>query len=100
MRNLDGAAADEFADHRVAGDEIMRRHLFLREAGHGFQQGFDAVVSDARVQKTGVGRKVLRQRQQPRPRKNGLSAGRSKGNPPLTTWSHNPASGMMLKSSP
>ena len=59
MRNLDGAATDEFADDGVAGNQFERLHLLAREAGDGFEKCLDAVVADARVEKTGVGREVF-----------------------------------------
>jgi hypothetical protein len=94
MRNLDGAAADEFADDGVAGDETGVGHLRGREALDRFQQLLDPLIADAGVEEAGVGLKILRLGQQPfGPQKNGLSAGRSKGNPPLTTWSARPIRG-------
>jgi hypothetical protein len=36
VRNLNRAAADEFANDGVAGDEIEIGDLFFREAFHGF----------------------------------------------------------------
>ena len=38
MRNLDGAAADEFADHRIAGDDVVGSDLFPAQALDRFQQ--------------------------------------------------------------
>src|ERR1022692_783005 len=65
VRNLDRAAADEFAHDRVAGNDVVTRGLGSAQAFDAFEQGLHALVADARVQKTGVRSEILRSRQQP-----------------------------------
>ena len=60
MRNLDGAAADEFADHRIAGDDVAASDLLPAEALDRIQQMLHPVITDAGVQEAGVGLKILR----------------------------------------
>ena len=53
----DGAATDEFANHRVARNKTRVRHLFRRKAHHRFQQRLHPLITDARIQKTDIVRK-------------------------------------------
>ena len=82
MRNFDRAAADEFADHSIARDDIRVLDLRLLESGSRFQQTLHTFVTDAGVEKAGVGVEVRRALAAVpyRRRKMGWSAGRSKGN--------------------
>ena len=59
MRNLNGAAADEFADHRIARDDVAASDLLQAEALDRFQQMLHPAKTDARVQKAGVGLEIL-----------------------------------------
>jgi len=54
MRNLHGAAADEFADDGVAGDDVVALHLVARQAFDGFEQIGHAFVADVGVEEAGV----------------------------------------------
>src|SRR5690242_19391930 len=64
MRNPYRAAADEFADDGVAGNDVVRRYLFHRQALDALQQVADMVVTNPRIEKAGVWLDVLRLRQQ------------------------------------
>ena len=63
MRNLDGAAADEFAQDGVAGDEPRVLQIGGGHAGHGVEQAADAVEPDAGVEEAAVGGEVGRRRE-------------------------------------
>src|SRR5208282_907356 len=64
VRDPDGAAADEFPDHGVTGNEAAGRKLLVRETFHRFKQRLHPVVTDGRIEKARVRREILRRGQQ------------------------------------
>src|SRR5215469_13498285 len=64
MRNPDCACANKFPNDRVTRNNSVVGGLFQSKAFDALNQPFNMVVTDPCIQKTGIGFKILRLRQQ------------------------------------